>query len=293
MHRKPLTLGAVLAATLLIGACSVGGGGTPSAGSAQTSLLAAVKQSGVLRLGVTTDLPYAYQDTQSKQWRGVFIDIMKDWTDNVLHVKLETVATTFQNMVAGLQAHQYDIGIGLNPTPTRATVILFSTNVQPSMDAFVLNTTVVSAKTYADLNTSKGRVCVAQGTTADFALTSFHSAMQVTRLPDANSCVLALTTGRVDAMLTEEKASAGVAAAHEGYKLIWPNVPWAASGTSFGIAPGYSFMDVMALDTEIQDFAASGKLAASLTANKAINPLDYALGTPPAYVTQALAAASS
>jgi polar amino acid transport system substrate-binding protein len=307
MNRKTIAVGAVLAAMLLMGACSPDGGGaapsasgaaqTPTAGSsAQTSaesLIATVKQRGVLRLGVAPNPPYAYLDTASGKWKGVFVDVIKDWTDNVLKVKLETVATTFQNMVAGLQAHQFDLGTSLNPTPIRSTVIVFSSVVQPSMDAFVINPAVVSAKNYAELNSSKTRVCVSQGSTADFALTSHKSAMQPTRLPDAQSCVLALTTGRVDAFLTVQRAAAGVAAVHAGYKLIWPDTGWTLSGSAFGIAPGYSFMDVMALNTQIQDFAASGKMAESLVANKAINPLDYALGTPPAYVTRTLADAGS
>lgn len=162
------------------------------------SSLERVKSSGVLRVGAVADgAPYYQKSLTGGPWRGFYIDICQKLADD-LGLKLAITETTWGNSVLDLQSNKTDVFFGLNPTPERQKVIDFSGPV--FKNAFTLITKKsVTAKTWADFNTSDMRISVDAGSSHDSAVTRLAPNATVSRLKTASDATAALQSGRVDA----------------------------------------------------------------------------------------------
>ncbi|MGO7428811.1 transporter substrate-binding domain-containing protein, partial [Rhizobium ruizarguesonis] len=81
-----------------------------------------VQKAGVLRCGAAVAPPYVMRDPATGEYSGFFADLCKEFAE-VLKVKPEFVDTTWDNIVAGLQAGKWDLSLALNRTPTRAMAV--------------------------------------------------------------------------------------------------------------------------------------------------------------------------
>ena len=79
-----------------------------------------VQKSGTLRCGAAVAPPYVMRDPASGEYSGFFADLCREFAE-VLKVKPAFVDTTWDNIVAGLQAGKWDVSLALNRTPARAT----------------------------------------------------------------------------------------------------------------------------------------------------------------------------
>jgi polar amino acid transport system substrate-binding protein len=84
-----------------------------------------VQKSGTLRCGAAVAPPYVMRDPASGEYSGFFADLCREFAE-VLQVKPEFVDTTWDNIVAGLQAGKWDLSLALNRTPARAMAVQFS-----------------------------------------------------------------------------------------------------------------------------------------------------------------------
>ena len=65
------------------------------------------------------------RDPATGEYSGFFADLCREFAE-VLKVKPEFVDTTWDNIVAGLQAGKWDVSLALNRTPARAMAVQFS-----------------------------------------------------------------------------------------------------------------------------------------------------------------------
>ena len=80
------------------------------------SLLKEIKDRGELRVGYATADPHSFKDSTSGQWKGIAVDIMEGWAQE-MGVKHVAVDTSWDAMIAGLQAGKYDVAAALNAGP--------------------------------------------------------------------------------------------------------------------------------------------------------------------------------
>lgn len=283
----PIAVGALTIAGL---SAAIGTQAPALASSSNQSLLTKIEQSGKLTVGLASAQPWQVQDPKTGQWSGVFVDLMKNWAQ-VLGVKFVPVNTTWQNMISGLQAGHYDVASSLNATPARALSVVYTVPVVTDLAAFALYPAKVPGVTsWAALNQSKYTICVQQGSAEDLGLTAEKPKATILRLPDENSCRLALQTGRASAFFDDWNGQGPFAKATKGVRLMWAPTPIVDEGIDEAIAPGYDdYATVQAMDIEIQSFSNSGLLAQSESRWNLVNPLAYAIGVVPDYVKQAAA----
>jgi ABC-type amino acid transport substrate-binding protein len=113
--RQLLSLLAVLTSLLVLTA--------PWPSSAQEkSLIKEIQQRGELRVGYAPADPHQFKDSASGQWKGIAVEIMEEWAQE-MGVKHVAVDTSWDAMIAGLQAGKYDVAAALNRRPARAIAV--------------------------------------------------------------------------------------------------------------------------------------------------------------------------
>ena len=274
---------AVLVLTATLAAC-----GSSATSSGPKSLLSEIKAAGQLKVGFAEDQPLQYQDPNTHQWQGIYVDLMADWAQT-LSVKLVPVATTWDAMIAGLQAKQFDIGSAINARPARALSVTFSDPVTTELGTFDVYPQKSAINAFSQLNQSTTTVCVPTGSAEDLTLTDAKFSVQIMRVADDNTCRLALLANRAQAIFDDWESGGQMASANKGVGLLFPPTPMVNEGICYAIRQGYSVDDLAALNVEIKEYAARGLLAVSEKKWGSVSPLTYAVGATPAYV-QTLAA---
>lgn len=258
--------------------------GSSSTNTSNQSLIQQIKASGQLKVGFAEDQPLQYQDPSTHVWEGIYVDLMADWA-TTLGVKLVSTPTTWDNMIAGLQAKQYDFASALNARPARALAVTFSNPVTTELGTFDVYSTKSNISTFAQLNVASTTVCVPTGSAEDLTLTDAKFAVQIMRVADDNTCRLALLANRAQAIFDDWESGGQMSSANTGVGLLFPPTPMVNEGIAYAIRPGYTIDDLQALNVQISAFAANGLLAVSEKKWGSVNPLTYVVGTAPAYVT--------
>src|SRR3990172_2266825 len=88
-------------------------------------LLETIKQNGVLRIGVSTFVPWAMRDKKG-DLVGFEIDVARKLAED-LGVKMEHIPTAWDGIIPGLLAGKFDIIVsGMSITPERAQTVDFT-----------------------------------------------------------------------------------------------------------------------------------------------------------------------
>lgn len=184
--------GAGTAVAALVGAASAQ---TPPPGE---TTLDRIRRTRKLRIAaIAGAAPYYLKDPASGQWKGFYIDISKALADE-LEVDLDITESTWGNTILDLQSNKIDVFFGLNPMPKRALVIDFSVPV--FSNAFTMITRKgVTARSWAELNTSETRIAVDAGAAHDQVVSRICPKAQIIRLKTTDEATASLQTGRVDA----------------------------------------------------------------------------------------------
>jgi polar amino acid transport system substrate-binding protein len=144
----------------------------------------------------------AYQPYSSKdpggEWHGFAVEMAKD-VANSLHVGVDFVETSFKTVVLDLQSAKCHAFFGFNATPERALAIDFAGPLY-TLGFGALDRQGFKAKgdRWADLNDASIRVCYAVGNSSEQQIKRFAPNSTQVALPQADDCVLALLSGRVD-----------------------------------------------------------------------------------------------
>src|ERR1700674_5741575 len=128
---------------LLLGAIgialSLAAVGQRAAAQQAENLWKTVQDRGVLRAGAALAPPHVMRDPKTGEYSGIFVDLVKEFGQQVLGVKVEFVDTTWDNIIAGMQAGKWDVALALNRTAKRALSINYSEAPWQYESSFVFN----------------------------------------------------------------------------------------------------------------------------------------------------------
>lgn len=285
--QSAFAVAAVIALALTVSAC--GGSSSSSSGASSGSSAGAfirqIQQHGTLRIGVDEGKPFVFKDPKTGQWKGIFIDMLDEWAQT-LKVTVKPVTTTFANMVAGLQANQFDVAVALNPTPERSLSVSFSNPLIYEISAFAVRKDS-GLTTWPQINKPSNTICVPQGSAPDLALTSQKPVAKVVRLQSETACQLALISKRVDAFYWAVGNLSTLAKDNGNVGLVFPESPFEREGTAYGLPANIDSQSQAAFNIQLEFFVHSGALEQSERRWGLAGPEAYTLGVLPAYVKEA------
>jgi polar amino acid transport system substrate-binding protein len=238
------------------------------------SLIKEIQQRGELRVGYATADPHSFKDSTSGQWKGIAVEIMEEWAQE-LGVKHVAIDTSWDAMIAGLQAGKYDVAAALNRRPARALVVTFSTPYMNVEGTFAIHREKIKARTWEELDRKGVKIAVMMGTAEDKALSRVAKNMEIVRLPDQNEARIAVQSGRVAGFFDDISGNAKFAQANKQFRLIIPAPLINLEGTAFAIRKGYVYDDMQALDIMVENYANTGKLKAAQAKYGLPNPSDF------------------
>jgi polar amino acid transport system substrate-binding protein len=253
MWRKAGLIGVLLGVAGLLGSASA---------QEPKSLIKEIQQRGELRVGYATADPHSFKDAATGQWKGIAVDIMDEWAKE-LGVKHVPVDTSWETMIAGLQANKYDVAAALNRRPGRALAVAFSTPYMNDTGTFAVNRAKVKAKTFEELDQKGTKIAVMLGTAEDKSLSRIAKNMELLRLPDQNETRIAVQSGRAQGLFDDISGNAKFAQENKTIRLIIPASPILMEGIAFAIRKGYTGDDIEALNIMVEDYINTAKLKAA------------------------------
>ena len=187
---------------------------------------------------------------------------MDEWAKE-LGVKHVPVDTSWETMIAGLQANKYDVAAALNRRPGRALAVTFSTPYMNDTGTFAVNRAKVKAKTFEELDQKGTKIAVMLGTAEDKSLTRIAKNMELLRLPDQNETRIAVQSGRAQGLFDDISGNAKFAKENKTIRLIIPASPILVEGVAYAIRKGYASDDIEALNIMVEDYINTAKLKAA------------------------------
>ena len=162
--------------------------------------MAAVKQRGVLRVGVTQAPPWYSKDPKSNEWTSGLGVSMGKAMASALGVKFEAVEVTWGTAIAALQSNKIDLMYMLDATPERAQAVDFPATALLYYSLAVLARDDLPVRAWADLNNEKVRIAVPQASTMDKFVSETTPKAQIQRFPGNAEAIAAFQAGRVEAV---------------------------------------------------------------------------------------------
>lgn len=177
---------------------------SPSGAQAPPPLVKSMQDAGTAKVAIAATPPYAYL-APSGEAQGYLIDVSTEVLKSLGVPKLQAIMTTWDAMIPGLQAGQYDfLPGGLNITAARCQVVAFTVPVTAQQDAlYVKPGNPKKLAGYASVaQSSDVQVAVLAGSSQEnFALKRQIAQGQLVRVPDIQAGIAAVTGGRADAFI--------------------------------------------------------------------------------------------
>lgn len=249
---KPLAAAAVVAESL--------------SGAAQAqdgkSYWQGVQSTGVLRCGAAVAPPYVMRDPATGEYSGFFAELCRELA-TTLDVKPEFVDTTWDNIVAGLQAGKWDVSLALNRTPARAMAVNFSV---PAMEyqislAYNKENPKIPANpvSVADIDVAGVTLAVMSGTAQDRAISAAIKNATVLRLPTNDETRLAVVSRRADILVDASDTNMLFTQSNPDWAVAFNPAPaLAKQGVAFGLPGGLTAQDVKVVDIFLEERVATG-----------------------------------
>jgi polar amino acid transport system substrate-binding protein len=166
--------------------------------------LANMRRAGVAKIAIASLPRYAFMSPDG-QPQGYLVDISTLAMKALGVPKVEATVTTWDAMIPGLQARQFDFApAGLNITSARCQVVLFSAPVTAQQDALYLMPGNPKHLTgYTSISkTPDAKVAVLSGSQQEaFALHQGVTQDQLVKVPDLQAGIAAVTGGRANAFV--------------------------------------------------------------------------------------------
>lgn len=255
-----LKYGSLLCTTLMAGYLIA----APAQAQGNYDLWKEVKARRVLKCATAVTPPYIIHDPLTQQWGGPFVQLCQEFATNVLHVKAEMVNTTWDTMVAGIQANRWDMGMSLSQTPEREKSIEFSSPVIYSSVTFSYdkhNSKLSKPDSVADFDSPDLTVAVMSGSIADSTVTQTLKKAHIMRLPGAQEATMALLSHRADVYADDIGTNMIVVAAHPANLAVYePKPALSPLPAGFGLRKDISAADLALLDKFVDQQRTSGNI---------------------------------
>ncbi|MFV0799334.1 transporter substrate-binding domain-containing protein [Brucella sp. MAB-22] len=196
--------------------------------------LKSIKDRGALRIGVFNGTPPYYQkNLATGEWDGFCVSMGRDLAEYI-GVPLEMVETTWGNSVMDLQGGKIDIMFALSNNPERAKSVDFTEAMMDNVFT-VITSADREIKNWEELNKPEIRVTVDLGSTQDLFARKTLPNCTLVALKGADETVIALQSGRADAIV--QVALMSVVTAHKlgnKFKVFVPE-PLDSQPTTIGV----------------------------------------------------------
>lgn len=228
-----------------------------------------VQRAGVLRCGAAIYPPFVSYDPLTKKYSGLFADLCRMYAQDVLGVRAEFVDTTWDNIVAGLQAGRWDLSLALNHTPQRALAVGFSDAAIPdqvSLAYRIGNRKLPASPTsFTDFDIAGVTIIVTSGTYMDRSVTALAKNARILRLPSGDEARLALMSGRGDVLADPIDSNTVYVASNKDWAThIVPEPAVSRQGMGFGVHRSMSYQDLRSLNIFLEELRATGRIEALL-----------------------------
>ena len=177
--------------------------------------------SGKLTMATNATFP-PYEFHEGDKIVGIDAEIAKAIADKLgLELVIEDVA--FDSIIAGVQAGKYDIGCaGMTVTEDRLKSVNFSTSYATGIQSIIVKEDS-PIKTVDDLLKGNYKVGVQSGTTGDIYMSDTDGGVgedRIDRYNNGNDAVVALSSGKVDAVCIDNEPAKAYVAANQGLKIL-------------------------------------------------------------------------
>lgn len=252
----------IFLAGVIVGTCLT----QASAQSATGNLWQEIQRAGVLRCGAAVAAPYVMRDPATGEYSGFFVDLCRDFGENVLKVNVEFVNTSWDNIVAGLQSSQWDLAMALNQTPERALAVSFSTPAVDYQVSFLINKDNPKfsgvSNSLEDFDKPGVTFAVMSGTAQDRAITAALKNATIMRLPGMDETRLAVMSRRADVLADASDTNHLFALANPDWaKQVFPEPALAKQGVAFGLRRNTSAADLQVLDIYLTQRRETGEIS--------------------------------
>jgi len=171
----------------------------PAAAQEGGETLAAMRRAGVAKIAIASVPRYAYLSPDG-QPQGYLVEISQAAMKALGVTKVEATVTTFDAMIPGLQARQFDfVPAGLNITSARCKVVAFSNPVTAQQDGlYTLPGNPRKLTSYASVaQTPEALLAVLAGSNQEaYALQIGVKPAQLVKVPDVSAGIAAVTGAR-------------------------------------------------------------------------------------------------
>ncbi|KQV41365.1 transporter substrate-binding domain-containing protein [Rhizobium sp. Root1204] len=221
-----------------------------------------VQKAGVLKCGAAVAPPYVMRDPATGEYSGFFADLCKEFAD-ALKVKPEFVDTTWDNIVAGLQAGKWNVSLALNRTPARAMAVQFSVPAMEYQISLAYNKDnpkiPAGAATVADIDKEGVTLAVMSGTAQDKAISAAVKTATIMRLPGNDETRLAVTSKRADILVDASDTNQLFTQSNPDWAVAMnPTPALAKQGVAFGLPHDLSAADVDVVNIFLEEKVATG-----------------------------------
>ncbi len=197
MKRKRFFLGLITILFLFMGAC-----GEDKQQISPQSMLEQVVKRGVLRVGMSTFVPWAMKD-KTGELVGFEIDVAKRVAED-MGVKVEFIPTKWDGIIPALIAGKFDIIIGgMGIVPSRNLKVNFSIPYDYTGMSMVANKELAAGfQSLEDFNRPDVTLVVRLGATPVAAAKKFMPKAELRQFDDESQAIQELVNGRAHAMVS-------------------------------------------------------------------------------------------
>jgi len=170
--------------------------------SAQESVIEKIQKQGVIRVGMSTFVPWAMKDKQGNLI-GFEIDVAKKLAHD-MGVKIEFIPTAWSGIIPALLTGKFDVIIGgMGITPKRNLKVNFTTPYEYSGMSMVANKKKAKGfSSLADFNKKEVNIAVRMGTTAEQAARKYMPNATLKLFENESQALQELNLGRVHAVVS-------------------------------------------------------------------------------------------
>jgi len=261
MKRKNCRIGLLLVAAITFGAVMQASAQTPQ--GAAESMLEQVMKRGVLRVGMSTFVPWAMQD-KAGNFIGFEIDVANRVAQD-MGVKAEFIPTKWSGIIPALLTGKFDIIIGgMGIRPERNLKVNFSIPYDHTGMSLVAHKKVAAGfKKLGDFNSPGVSIAVRTGTTAAAAAKQWMPKAKLRLFDDESQAIQELLLGRIHAVVASAPLPAFQAIANPGRLFLPLKEDFTREPIGFAVRKGdpdaLNFLDNWIRVTEAEGWLAERK----------------------------------
>lgn len=214
-----------------------------------------IKKAGVLRVGCADAPPTIVVKTDGT-CAGPDLIPLESFAAGI-GVKVKTVATTWQNIVAGLQADKYDVAADLDQTVERSLAIRF-TNPSWSYPGVFLVERGSSYTTSKQILDANKPIATTQGSALDAALQQAKA--KELRVDTYQNAAAGVKAGKAIAVFTDLGTAVDMATKDKSVGVVVPDPAIFVHHVAYGVPSGIDARSMDILNVAIDNSVASGEI---------------------------------